>query len=85
MNAIDKETLKGYSNQKCPDCKSNILVEIVQAQVIGTCQNNECKKIWLFNEVKNGNINSIEALEVSGLIEFYVELPFNLSLSRKNF
>jgi len=80
MNGNDGETLKRFSNQKCPDCQSNILMEIVQNQNIGTCKNNKCKKTWLFIENNDGKISSIEAIQVGGLIEFYVELPFNLGI-----
>jgi len=80
MNDLYEKKLKKYRNRKCPDCKSNILVKMVQNQLIGVCQNDNCKKFWLLYKDKNGNVNYIEASEVNGLIEFYVELPFNLSI-----
>lgn len=79
MNGTDEERLKKYSSQRCPTCDSVLTMEIIKKQIIGTCKKNTCKKIWLINEDNNnGKINIIEALEVSGLIEFYIELPFNL-------
>ena len=80
MNVTDEERLKKYSSQRCPTCDSMLTMEIFKKQIIGTCKKNICKKIWLINEDNNGKINTIEALEVSGLIEFYVELPFNLGI-----
>ncbi|MBD3213707.1 MAG: hypothetical protein GF311_13945, partial [Candidatus Lokiarchaeota archaeon] len=80
MKDTQEKLLREYENRKCPSCNINIEMKIVQKQVIGICQNNDCKKIWIFYKDKNGNENYIEALEVSGLIEFYVELPFNLGI-----
>jgi len=39
MNDLDEKALRRYGNQKCPDCKSNILIKVVQKQIIGVCQN----------------------------------------------
>ena len=80
MNGTDEETLKKYNNQRCPTCDSDLTIEVIKKQVIGTCKKDTCKKIWLITKDNNGKINAIEALEVSGLIEFYVELPFNLGI-----
>jgi tetratricopeptide (TPR) repeat protein len=80
MKDTQEKLLKEYENRKCPSCNINIEMKIVQKQVIGICKNNDCKKIWIFYKDKSGKENYIEALEVSGLIEFYVELPFNLGI-----
>lgn len=80
MKDDNEKLMKKYSNRKCPECKADIKIKIVKKQVVGICQNNNCKKFWLFYKDKSGAENIIEALEVSGLIEFYVELPFNLGI-----
>ena len=72
---MDEIKLKKFTNQRCPNCNLILDLELVKKQVIGTCKNDKCKKIWLINKD-----NVIEVIEVSGLIEFYVELPFNLSI-----
>jgi len=80
MKDVSEKLLKKYRNRKCPDCKANIKTKIVQKQVVGICQNIDCKKFWIFYKDKSGKENFIETLEVNGLLEFYVELPFNLSI-----
>jgi len=80
MNDVSEKTLKKYKKRKCPDCNASIEVKSVQKQIVGICHNNDCKKIWLFHKDKSGKVNSIESLEVNGLLEFYVELPFNLGI-----
>ncbi len=80
MKDENEKLMKKYVNRKCPKCNADIKIKIVQKQVVGICQKNDCKKFWLFYKDKSGTENIVEALEVSGLIEFYVELPFNLGI-----
>ena len=72
MIHVEEETLKEYRNHKCPECKSNVLIQELQNHVIGVCQNDECRKFWFLYKDKNGNVNSVEATYVNNLIEFYV-------------
>ena len=80
MSYVGEKTLKKYRNHKCPVCKSYVLIKEIQNHVIGVCQNDKCRKLWFLYKDKNGSVNSVEATEVNSLMEFYVELPFNLSI-----
>ncbi|KKK98160.1 hypothetical protein LCGC14_2645530, partial [marine sediment metagenome] len=42
--------------------------------------NQNCEKVWMFHYSEDGNIVGIECYELNFLIEFNIELPFNLGL-----
>ncbi|MFW9773070.1 MAG: tetratricopeptide repeat protein [Candidatus Thorarchaeota archaeon] len=73
------EDHKEYEDYKCNSCNSDLILESKRSYIFGSCSNNNCSKIWMLMKSSN-EIQAFECEEVNFLIEFNVELPFNLAL-----
>lgn len=67
-------------DMKCPLCQSKMNFAKKRSITFAYCTNKECEKIWMLNKGSNNQILFSESYEKSFLIEFNVELPFNLGL-----
>lgn len=78
--------LKKFEEYVCPNCKSKMGISIFQKVVVGFCSKENCLKKWIFRTNKDGDIKHNESLnEIKALIEFYLELPFNLGFHSNQF
>ena len=70
--------LSKFNGMKCTQCIGDLTLKRKNTVNFAYCEN--CGKVWMLDCSKDGNIVRFECYELSFLIEFNVELPFNLGL-----
>ncbi len=70
--------LSKFKGMKCTQCIEGLSLKRKNTVNFAYCEN--CGKVWMLDYSKDGNIVGFECYELNFLIEFNVELPFNLGL-----
>ena len=70
--------LSKFKGMKCTQCIGGLTFKRKNTVNFAYCEN--CGKVWMLDYSKDGNIVRFECYELNFLIEFNVELPFNLGL-----
>lgn len=64
----------------CPYCRSKFKYEAKKSTTFAYCTNENCKAIWMVAKDSKNQILLAECYEKKILLEYFVELPFNLGL-----